>query len=256
MWGYVQHAAAATTPPACRRVAAHRAARAGRAAERRSGLRPGRGAAAQQPTRRNVLLGYHLSFWGTGVDIPSRTRRRATSTASPPRRPLLSLARAHFDLTFTEFSDRDAGFKQVIYGDGGASWWKAGRLRAATSASSAASPRAAHQAIAIWQIPLGNTEMRAENNTFGHFQDNRVQWLLGKGGERHLRQYARRGRDRATCLAAAPTAPPAPATPPRRHHRSARRSTGTAGARLSADDDGGLFRELARRFYHRRALGI
>ena len=31
-----------------------------------------------------------------------------------------------FDLLFAEFSDRDAGFKQHVYGDGGASWWDAG----------------------------------------------------------------------------------------------------------------------------------
>ena len=31
----------------------------------------------------------------------------------------------NFDLTFAEFSDRDAAFKQYQYGDGGASWFNA-----------------------------------------------------------------------------------------------------------------------------------
>ena len=30
----------------------------------------------------------------------------------------------------------------------------------------------------MWQIPLGNTKMRAQNNTWGHYQDNRPEWLL------------------------------------------------------------------------------
>jgi len=32
--------------------------------------------------------------------------------------------------------------------------------------------------IVMWQIPLGNTKMRAQNNTTGHDQDNRPEWLL------------------------------------------------------------------------------
>ena len=87
-----------------------------------------------------------------------------------------------------EFSDRDAGFKEKIYGDKGASWWKAGDFRRNVRYLRGYS-RGSGQAIVMWQIPLGNTEMRAENNTFGHFQDNRMQWLLGKDSRRHLRQY-------------------------------------------------------------------
>ena len=73
----------------------------------------------------HVLLAYNLSIWGTGVDIqysdpPNRDIDRLAAKAAAYYRSL----HAHFDLTFSEFSDRDAGFKQVIYGDGGASWWK------------------------------------------------------------------------------------------------------------------------------------
>ena len=47
--------------------------------------------------------------------------------------------------------------------------------------------------MVAWQIPLGNTLMRAMDNTWGHFQDNRVQWLLGAYGRSHLRACARAG---------------------------------------------------------------
>src|SRR5665213_1505264 len=62
--------------------------------------------------------------------------------------------------------------------------------------------------MVAWQIPLGNTVMRAMNNTWDHFQDNRVQWLLGPGGDVRAQMRAPagfagflfgRGADGATC---------------------------------------------------------
>src|SRR5205085_1315299 len=140
-----------------------------------------------------VLLAYHLSVWGTKVDIalqdpPNREVDRLAGRAARFYRSL----GAHFDLTFAEFSDRDSAFKQIIYGDGGASWWHAADFRR-NMRFLAGYSRAARQRIAMWQIPLGNTVMRAMNNTWGHFQDNRVQWLLADRGYRHLRQYLRAG---------------------------------------------------------------
>ena len=38
----------------------------------------------------------------------------------------------------------------------------------------------------VWQIPLGNTKMRAKNNTWGHYQDNRAEWFLEDPGGTHL----------------------------------------------------------------------
>ena len=31
----------------------------------------------------------------------------------------------------------------------------------------------------LWQVPLGNTKMRAENNTWEHYQDNKVETIIG-----------------------------------------------------------------------------
>jgi hypothetical protein len=137
----------------------------------------------------NVLVAYHISVWGTGNDIALSNPPDATVDALGARAAAFynSLG-ANFDLAFSEFSDRDAAFKQFVYGDGGQSWWDAadfGRsVRFLHGFSSATSKR-----IVMWQIPLGNTRMRAQNNTTGHYQDNRPEWLLDEPARTHLTAY-------------------------------------------------------------------
>jgi hypothetical protein len=137
----------------------------------------------------NVLVAYHISVWGTGTDIALANPPDATVDALGARAAAFynSLG-ANFDLAFAEFSDRDAAFKQFVYGDGGQSWWDAGdfgrSVRFLGDFSSATSKR-----IVMWQIPLGNTRMRAQNNTTGHYQDNRPEWLLDEPARTHLTAY-------------------------------------------------------------------
>ena len=100
--------------------------------------------------------------------------------------------------------------------------------------------------MAAWQIPLGNTLMRSMNNTWGHFQDNRVQWLLMSRA--HLQAYIDAGyvgflfgggANGTTCACDAQndgTTNPPPIN-------------GNNRPSLSADDDGGLFRSLVRAYY-------
>jgi len=198
----------------------------------------------------NVVLAYHLSGWGTGVDLslndpsPTRTDELARKAARFYR----SLG-AKFDLTFTDWSDRDAAFKRAIYGAGPDAWWTgADHARAVRFIRAYSS--AAHQRVAVWQLPLGNTIMRAMNNTWGHYQDNHVQWLLGKDGRTHLESLAGAGAigllfgggaDGTTCACDARgdgKTDPAPID------GNTRRSYG-------ADDDGGYFRNRARAYYGR-----
>jgi hypothetical protein len=137
-----------------------------------------------------VRLGYHLSVWGTKTDI---------ALQDPPDKQVDGLGRrsarfyrslkARFDMTFAEFDDRDSGFNQVINGDGGASWWNAADFRR-DARFDRVYARATGQRIVKWQIPLGNTLRPVMDDTWGHFRDNRVQWLLGgAGGRKHLRAY-------------------------------------------------------------------
>jgi hypothetical protein len=140
---------------------------------------------------RNVVLGYHLSDWGTKTDLsiqnpsPAQTDKLAAKAAAFYR----SL-RTRFDLIFGEFSDRDSGFKEHIEGMSHAdAWWTAsdfsrhvrflGRVHRLTG-----------KPLFLWQIPLGNTGLP---DTWGRFRDNRPQWLLGAGSAAHRAAYARAG---------------------------------------------------------------
>jgi hypothetical protein len=137
----------------------------------------------------NVLVAYHLSVWGTGTDIALANPSDATVDALGARAAAFynSLG-ARFDLAFAEFSDRDSGFYQFVYGDGGHSWWDAEdfrrNVRFLGDFSTATSKR-----IVMWQIPLGNSRMRSQNNTTGHYQDNRPEWLLDEAARTHLTAY-------------------------------------------------------------------
>jgi hypothetical protein len=40
----------------------------------------------------------------------------------------------------------------------------------------------------LWQVPIGNQVYQTENNTPGHYQDNKAQYILG-----HIADFARAG---------------------------------------------------------------
>jgi hypothetical protein len=202
-----------------------------------------------------VMLGYHLSVWGTKVDIALQDPpdRQIDALAARAARFFRSL-HARFDVTFAEFSDRDSAFKQIVYGDGGASWWRAADFRRDVRFDRGFS-RAAAQRLVKWQIPLGNTLMRAMDDSWGHYRDNRVQWLLGSGGRAHLRQYAGAGviaylfGGGADGTACACDARHDGVTNPAPRHGNRRMS-------LNADDDGGYFRDRVRAYYKAGALRL
>ncbi|MBF6599902.1 MAG: hypothetical protein IVW36_05270 [Dehalococcoidia bacterium] len=203
----------------------------------------------------NVLIGYHMSGWGTGNDITYSDPGNSTIDALAARasRFYLSLG-TRFDISFAEFSDRDAAFKQFQNGDDGASWFNAGdfaRLARFLGDFSAGS----RTRIVMWQIPLGNTKMRAMNNTWDHYQDNRVEWLLDDASRRNLRAYVNagviaflfgRGADGATC--ACDAADDGTTNPPPMN--------GNTGTSISADDDGGFFQQKARAYYAAGAMPV
>ena len=203
----------------------------------------------------NVILGYHTSAWGTGDDFTYSDPSNATIDAEARRAgDFYKSLDTPFDVSFAEFSDRDAAFKQDQYGDGGASWFDAGdfarHLRFMVDFSAAS-----HTRIVLWQIPLGNTKMRAMNNTWDHYQDNRVEWLLDDATRQHLQAYVDagvvaflfgRGADGATCACDAAgdgVTNPGPIN-------------GNNGTSVSADDDGGFFRQKAAAYYAGGAIPL
>ena len=145
----------------------------------------------------NVLLAYHLSDWGTMFDLhASQTTNAETDALAAKAGAFYNSLGAAFDLSFNDLSDRDAGFYQYIYGDGGASWWNStdfpryARFIAGFVAATG-------KRVIVWQIPMGNTKMRATNDTWGHYADNRPEWFLDAADQCGL--DARVGRFRAQC---------------------------------------------------------
>ena len=140
-----------------------------------------------------VIVGYHISIWGTGKDI----HLSHPSAAEVDRMAAAAVAfyrslHARFDATFTELTDRDAGYAQVVNGQGPGAWWSAvdfnHDLRFLRDYH-----RQVSLPIVMWQIPLGNTVSPIVNNTPFHYKDNKVQWLLGAGNGAHLRSFTRAG---------------------------------------------------------------
>src|SRR5690606_2881076 len=72
----------------------------------------------------NVSVAYHMSFWGTGEDpiLSDASLERVDALADRSIEFYEALG-APFDLTFTELGDRDAAFRQEIYGQDESAWW-------------------------------------------------------------------------------------------------------------------------------------
>ena len=125
----------------------------------------------------NVILAYHMSGWGTQHDVAFEDPPDHTVVAYATRSAAFykSLGAA-FDLSFEDFSDRDSGYYEKVRGEASA-WFKPADFHRHLLYGHTF-VRLAGIRMAAWQIPLGNTVMRAMNDTTGHYQDNRVQWLL------------------------------------------------------------------------------
>jgi hypothetical protein len=137
----------------------------------------------------NVLLAFHISDWATLFDVGSSTDPSLDATALGTKagtfaaRSGTKTVRAgvsRYDLVTNDVLDRDAGYYKSVYGQN--RWWD--RLNVTfpnfhrwedyVAAFTAASARSAM----IWQIPLGNQYFQTENNSDGHYQDNRVEYFF------------------------------------------------------------------------------
>ena len=202
-------------------------------------------AAGVPPVRLGHELGHRV------LEQPGRAGRHARG----PRRRVLPLAwRPVRPDLHRHRATATRRFKQIVYGDGGASRWDdADFVRYARFISGYVADTG-HRVV-VWQIPLGNTKMRAMNDTWGHYQDNRAQWFLEDPGGTHLAMWRDAGvvallfgggADGTTCACDGQgdgvTNPAA--------------INGNTRLSLSADDDGGYFRERAAAYYASGGLDL
>jgi hypothetical protein len=172
----------------------------------------------------HVLLAWHLSVWGTGEDPtyskPSLAHMYALAAVSAK---FYDSLHAHFDLVFSDVTDRDAGFYRHVEGNP-RTWWGPAAFARENRYLAGFAART-REPVVLWQLPLGNTRL---NDTWQRYRDNRVQWWLGNRG-----------------------------------HLQATRDAGVVGllfgggapGTTSAGTDGGLFYRLAAA-YERRPLGL
>jgi len=136
----------------------------------------------------NVLVAYHLSVWGTNTDITYQNSLNSTVVQLATRAAnwYLSL-NANFDLVFTDMSDRDSGFYNTRATDNsycapgkpGCDYWWDEEDFSRTILFYETFVELAQKRMIVWQIPMGNTKMKACDNQNQHYQDNRPEWLLG-----------------------------------------------------------------------------
>ena len=137
----------------------------------------------------HVLLAWHLSVWGTREDPTySKPSLAHMDQLAAESATFYKSLHAHFDLVFNDVTDRDAGFYKVIEGNPRTAWTAPDFRR--HDAYIAGFTRRTHEAVVLWQLPLGNSHL---NDTWEHFRDSRVQWWLGNHAAAHLRATADAG---------------------------------------------------------------
>jgi hypothetical protein len=147
----------------------------------------------------NVILGIHLSTWGTNTDWSPGSSIDVTQLAPRAATFLQSCGLVGnpggikpWDLFFGEFSDRDAGFYQKVVGVSNV-YWQASDFDRYRTFLSMVNQQTGLRCI-LWQIPCGNTIFSTCNDTDGHYQDNRPQTFLENyPSNTHIHDYAQSG---------------------------------------------------------------
>ena len=142
----------------------------------------------------NVLLAFHVSDWATLFDVGSSTDPGLNATSLGTKAGTFAASSgtvkqradtSAYNLVTNDVADRDAGYYKHVYGRD--VWWD--RLNVTLpnfhrwEAYVHAMTTAATRPAIVWQIPLGNQYFQTENNSDGHYQDNRVEYFLANPGE-------------------------------------------------------------------------
>jgi hypothetical protein len=101
----------------------------------------------------------------------------ASTTATGLPGPVTS----RYDLLFNDVLDHDAAYAELV-GKNANYWWDEQNIDLPNFTRWEAWVRTVTGRTGlkatIWQIPLGNRVFRVENNTYGHYQDNRAEYFF------------------------------------------------------------------------------
>ena len=195
----------------------------------------------------DVMLAYPTADWGSGakVAIADLPTRKVEISAERNAEFYDSLG-ADFDFATLEIAGFDSGYLSAERDDRGRSIWTPDDyVRHAAWVGEWVAD--AGLRMVLTQIPFGNTQMRAVDDTAFHYQDNHVETLVGEDDFATLTGYRDAGvigllfgtgRRKTTCPC--DRAGDGVTNPPPVEGNAGRES-------LSADDDGGYWREQTKR---------
>lgn len=203
----------------------------------------------------NVLLAWHASHWATGMDV-IKDKLNPESAGNEIASYYKSLG-ASFDLIFSEFSDRDEGYDQLVKNNSGTTW-----STTATAANGNLSDfdrfqrylkainLATGKKIVLWQVPIGNTLTKSCNNTNGHYKDNRAEYffqpVLQSSSTDKILQYSQAG---VIAFLFGPGINDCTSF-------MDRKSDGITASAELADDDGGYLRKSIKAYYQHGVIPL
>lgn len=140
----------------------------------------------------NVLLGFHTGNWATGTDISSDTNPNLDIPAVGNKIGVFAslsgvgtakAGTSTYDLIFSDAGDRDAAYAKYVLGRSNAFWDKTNTnlpnfkrweqyVKAISSANGG-------KKVIVSLVPVGNQYFKTMNNTYGHYQDNKAEYLFG-----------------------------------------------------------------------------
>jgi hypothetical protein len=131
----------------------------------------------------NVLLAFHESSWSTGQSVgvssstsldASRLGQIAGSFAALAGVDRVRTGVSTYNLVFTDVADHDAQVTGI--------WWDSTNRHLPDFVQweqyIGASVSIFRRPVFVWQVPLGNQWFDTENGSYGHTQDNRIQYFF------------------------------------------------------------------------------
>lgn len=141
----------------------------------------------------NAILALHASPWGTGTDIASNTSSSVDAAAiGSQTAQFLSTEGiagnpsgvSTFDLISNDIADHDSGQSGIWWDRNNVTFPNFSRyLQYANALSNGTGRR-----VVMWQVPVGNQYFDTENNSAGHTQDNKAEYIIG-----HTADFANAG---------------------------------------------------------------